>query len=244
MKKPLEEHQDAFGHALLDYFEGRGGEEIVERSDGHLGLSADAGRYLAEPVGHDLEALQRATGRVLDIGCGPGRIALHFQKQGHDVVGVDVSPLAIEVCRRRGVADARLLSIDQIDRTLGEFDTIVMMGNNFGLFGNPAKAQRLLRRFARLTSAGARIIAQTLDPYATTDETHLRYHEQNRRVGRMGGQIRMRIRYKTHKTPWFDYLLVSEAELPDVLNGSGWRVAEVLRTDSAAYTMILRKIAE
>jgi SAM-dependent methyltransferase len=244
MTKPLQENQDAFGHALLDYLEGKGGEEIVERSDGHLALSAGAERYFGEPEGHDLDALRHATGRVLDIGCGPGRVALYCQKQGHAVVAVDVSPLAIEVCRRRGVANARLLSIDRIDRSLGEFDTIVMMGNNFGLFGNPGKAHRLLRRFARLTSAQARIIAQTLDPYATTDESHLRYHEQNRRGGRMGGQIRMRIRYKTYKTPWFDYLLVSEAELQEVLNGSDWRVAEVLRTESAAYTMILRKTAE
>src|SRR3954452_6706434 len=51
-----------------------------------------------------------------------------------------------EVCRRRGVRDARLFDFADVDESLGAFDTIVMLGNNFGVFGSPAKAKRLLRR--------------------------------------------------------------------------------------------------
>ena len=38
MNRPLVPEQDAFGHALLDYVEGRGGAELIERSDGYLDL--------------------------------------------------------------------------------------------------------------------------------------------------------------------------------------------------------------
>ena len=91
---------------------------------------------------------------VLDVGCGAGRVCLHLQEQGHEVIGIDNSPLAVKVARERGVQDARVLSITQASRNkLGQVDTIVMMGNNFGLFASPKRARWLLRRFAK-PSAG------------------------------------------------------------------------------------------
>ena len=180
-------------------------------------------------------------GRVLDIGCGAGRHCLYFQSKGLDVVGVDVSPLAVDVCKQRGVKDARVLSITEITRSLGVFDTITMMGNNFGLFGSFARARRLLRRFHGLTSANGRIVAVTLDPYQTDNPAHLAYHERNRKRGRMGGQIRLRVRHQMSKTPWFDYLFVSQAELKDIVSDTGWHVAQILPSDGPIYAMVLEK---
>ncbi|MDG6899020.1 MAG: class I SAM-dependent methyltransferase [Nitrososphaerota archaeon] len=42
-------------------------------------------------------------GKVLDVGCGAGRVALYLQGWGLDVVGVDNSPFALRVARLRGV---------------------------------------------------------------------------------------------------------------------------------------------
>ena len=47
---------------------------------------------------------------------------------------------------------------------LGEFDTVVMFGNNFGLFGNPRRARWLLQRLRNLTSPAARIVAESRNP--------------------------------------------------------------------------------
>ncbi|MFL5940253.1 MAG: class I SAM-dependent methyltransferase, partial [Gaiellaceae bacterium] len=101
---------------------------------------------------HHRRAIRYAKGRVLDAGAGAGRVSLHLQERGHDVVAIDNSPGAIDVCRRRGVRDARVLAFDAVDESLGTFDTIVLFGNNFGLFGSPTKAKRLLRRLHRMTS--------------------------------------------------------------------------------------------
>jgi hypothetical protein len=46
----------------------------------------------------------------------------------------------------------------------GSFNTIIMMGNNFGLFGGFDKARRLLKQLYRITSADGQIIAETRDP--------------------------------------------------------------------------------
>ncbi len=120
-------------------------------------------------------------------------------------------------------------------------DTIVMFGNNFGLFASEKRARWLLRRFHRLTSDEGRIIAESLDPYQTDEEIHLAYHETNRRRGRMGGQIRVRVRYKLHRTPWFDYLLVSEEEMRGLLEGTRWELKHVFESGSGPYSAVIEK---
>jgi 2-polyprenyl-3-methyl-5-hydroxy-6-metoxy-1,4-benzoquinol methylase len=40
--------------------------------------------------------------RILDLGCGTGLNASHLAKLGHEIVGVDLSPVAIDKFRRRG----------------------------------------------------------------------------------------------------------------------------------------------
>ncbi len=241
----LEEGEDAFGRALMDQLDGADDAfEIIERDDGFIAVSACAGRYFARPsewgeLGR--AALRAVRGRVLDIGCGGGRFALHLQNQGHEVVAIDRSPLAIEVCRRRGVRDARVLSITQISWKLGVFDTVIMMGNNFGLFGSETRSRRLLARMGSLTTPEGRIVAEGLDPYQTTEPSHLAYHERNRQRGRMGGQIRMRVRYKTYRTPWFDWLFVSIEELERLIAGRGWCLAEVISEGGPGYVVVLEK---
>jgi SAM-dependent methyltransferase len=239
----LTRRQDAFGGALLDHLQGRAGEAFVERSDGLL-ETLHVGTYFTEhkdwsPL--EQRALTHACGRVLDLGCGAGRHALYLQARGLEVVGIDNSPGAVETCRRRGLKEARVLAVAQVSRRLGVFDTILMLGNNFGLMENPRRARWLLRRFDAITSPRAGIIAQTLDPYRTSNPSHRRYHRVNRAAGRMGGQIRLRVRYRLLATPWFDYLFVSRAELGNLLRGSRWLVERYIQSEGPIYFAILTK---
>ena len=57
----------------------------------------------------------------------------------------------------------------------------------------------------------------SFDPYGTKDPHDLAYHERNRRRGRLGGQIRLRVRYKAYATPWVDYLMVSFDEMEEIV---------------------------
>jgi SAM-dependent methyltransferase len=241
----LKEHEDAYGRLLLAYLEGdRVSREIAERDDGFITAGLGPAVYF-EPIrrwpAHQRRAMRFVRGRVLDVGAGAGRVALHLQERGHDVVAIDVSPLAIEVCRRRGVRDARVCPFERIDASLGSFDTVVMWGNNFGLFGDPAKAVRMLRRLDRLTTDRGRIVAESRYVYDTDDPEHLAYHERNRRRGRMAGQLRLRIRHRSYATPWFDYLIVSPQELVELLDGTGWHVSRLLDGDAGLYTAVIEK---
>lgn len=234
LPKGLPKSQDAYGRAMFDHFEGRGEDPIIERDDGMI--TADIGvsywfAPLAEWAPWEIQGLEAAHGRVLDVGAGAGRAALALQERGQDVVAIDNSPLAVQLCKRRGVKDARVMPFTAVSRKLGEFDSLVAFGNNFGLFGGFERAQWLLRRLKGMTSNGARIVASTLDPYVTALPEHRSYHRLNRSRGRMGGQLRLRVRYLTMATPWFDYLIASPDEINKIAKGTGWHVAGMISID-------------
>jgi SAM-dependent methyltransferase len=52
-----------------------------------------------EPANLDLFA-KLASGPVLDVGCGPGRLAALLHERGLQVIGIDLSPGMIEIARR------------------------------------------------------------------------------------------------------------------------------------------------
>jgi SAM-dependent methyltransferase len=236
------EQGDAFGRALLDQFEGRNVTVVVERDDGLVDTEAMAW-YLSGPRkwhGSERQALRYVRGRVLDVGCGAGRVALELQERDHEVVATDVSPLALEVSRRRGVRDARLLPLTRIDSSLGRFDTIVLFGNNFGLLANPRRARWMLRRLKSVTSEEGRILAGCHDPHASDDPVDRSYHERNQRRGRLAGEARFRVRYGSETTPWMAWLLVSPTEMEEIVAGTGWTMRHVLH-DEANFVGVLER---
>jgi len=240
----LTDMQDAYGHAMLDHLLGEPQNEIVERDDGLFDVDMGTPYYFAafrEWPSSEREAIAFARGRVLDVGCGAGRNALYLQEQGHEVLGIDISPLAIEVCKRRGLAHAQVMSVTQVSPKLGLFDTIIMFGNNLGLLSNERRAKWLLRRFHGITTPGARILGASRDPYATTAPEHLAYHARNRARGRMPGQVRLRVRYRRYVSPWFDYLLLAKEELDQLVQGTGWHIAAAIDGEGGSYVAVLEK---
>ena len=237
---------DAFGQEMWAYLTEGYSREIVERDDGFVDVSSGPRLYFSEvPEWSNREqlALRFVRGaRALDVGCGAGRVSLYLQRKGFHVTGIDSSPLAIRMCRRRGVKDARLLPFDQIRRfPAGGFDTVIMFGNNFGLFRSYDSAKRLLRTLHRITSPTAVILAESVNPYRTKLAAHRAYHRRNRQRGRMPGQLRIRIRFRNIKGPWFEYLLVSPHEMKDILAGTGWRLLNTLRDRGPAYVAVISK---
>jgi len=228
--KGLRPHEDAYGRAVLDFHEGRRGwTPMIERDDGNVDADFGVHIYFDEKFpAPDREALKFARGRVLDVGAGAGRVALHLEKRGHDVVAIDNSPLAVKVMKERGVKDARVLPFKEIDARIGRFDTVVMWGNNFGLFGRASGVRSMLRRLKRLTNPGARVIGMTVDIYETDQPVHLAYQRFNRKRGRMSGELRIRVRYQTYKTTWFDYIMVSPEEMASLAEGTGWFLERVI----------------
>jgi len=246
----LSEDQDAYGKAIYAYFQGDEPLEIIERDDGFIGAFPGIENYFQEfidwPI-YQKEAMRYAHGRVLDVGCGAGRVSLYLQNQGFEAVGIDNSPLALDVCRERGLRHTSPTPITQVSAArLGIFDTIIMLGNNFGLFGNYKRAKWLLKRFHKMTSERGRMIVESNDIYQTDNPEHLDYHQRNLERGRMAGQVKLRVRYGKTATPWFDYLMVSKDEMADIIMDTGWWIHLIIDPDEkdgarSTYIAVLEK---
>ena len=63
-----------------------------------------------------------ARGRVLDIGCGSGILALAAKEKGCDVLAVDINPAAVEHCKSQGIDVVRS---DLFENVSGRFNLIV-----------------------------------------------------------------------------------------------------------------------
>lgn len=242
----MEPKKDAFGQEMRAFFSGKQVYGVVERDDGNIDSSGvHPAAYFHEfklwPK-HQKVAIKYAKGKVLDVGAGAGRVSLYLQKRGFNVTAIDNSPIAIKICRKRGVRSAKILSFEEIGKfKMNCFDTIIMFGNNFGLFGSFNKAKVLIKKLHKITSVSALIIAETLDPYKTNDPLHLSYHKSNRKRGRMAGQARIRIRFRNYIGNWRDYLLVSKKEMKSILKDTGWKVKKFIDSGNSVYIAVIEK---
>jgi SAM-dependent methyltransferase len=242
----LKDEEDAFGHAVYDYLDLPEGERplhmIVERDDGHFYTYAIPFyfRGFDEWPSHERKSMRLVRGKVLDVGTGAARVSLYLQDRGIDVTGIDNSPLAIEVCKKRGLANAFLLPAELIGSDLGIFDTVIMFGSLF--FGNSQSVRRLLKRLADVTSDKGRIIAEWgYDTETDMDEDNLSYRRRNLDRKRMEGLSRIRLRYKKYVTPWFTFLAASNAELGLVLAGTPWKLRRYIESGESRHVAILDK---
>lgn len=242
----MDKNKDAYGQQVLAHIRGEKSYEIIEREDGFIDISSGPENYFTKFEDWSKiqqNAIKLTKGKVLDIGTGAGRIPLYLQEKGIDVLAIDNSPLAIKVCKERGVKKTKVLPIEKIDVLKPQkFDTILMLGNNFGLFGNLKKSKKLLKKLHSITTENSIIIAETTDPYKTNNPIHLSYQKLNKNRGKVGGQLKIRVRFSTYIGDWFEYLMVSKKEMEEILKNTGWKVEKFLETSkSPVYVAVIKK---
>ena len=226
MTEPVAD-QDLFGQALEDRYRGRRHKLSMERDDGYLdeqNMDFYFKEYDKFPES-EKKALRYAQGKVLDIGVGAGRTALYLQEKGHEVLGIDISDGALDVCRSRGVRWLENMNACDLRLKKDSFDTAIAFFNNFGLCGNMESVGRMLEKLHRIVKDDGLFLAESLDPTDTTKKHHLKYHQRNRDRGRPPGQVTLRIHYRGKVGGWWDLLLVTPAEMKQLCDETGWRIA-------------------
>ncbi|MCC5582242.1 class I SAM-dependent methyltransferase, partial [Microtetraspora sp. AC03309] len=151
---------------------------MVERSIWMQKVAADPGhsdwyieRFRAmQRAGQDLagearliDAMATRNARILDAGCGPGRVGGYLAEAGHQVVGVDVDPVLIAAAEtdhpgpRWLVGD--LAELDLPARGIADpFDIIVSAGNVMTFLAPSTRVQVLARLRAHLADDGRAVI--------------------------------------------------------------------------------------
>lgn len=111
-----------------------------------------------------VDAMAARGSRVLDAGCGTGRVAAALARAGHEAVGVDADPILIEKGRELypglplAVLDLHDLSPGALaERGLpGEFDLVVVAGNVM-LFVAEETEDRVVANLAGVLAPGGRL---------------------------------------------------------------------------------------
>jgi SAM-dependent methyltransferase len=238
----LKPDEDAYGQIYLALLEGERPQEIMERDDGLI-YAGDPADYFAPYrrwPSHEKRAMRWVRGRVLDAGCGAGRVSLHLQERGHDVVAIDESPLAVEVARRRGVRQAAVRRVTDLSPAERPFDTILLLRNNVGLAGDDAAIPSLLGRLHELATARGRIITDSVFPERIDDPHYWTYRLPDGTTTRTANP-RYRVRWQHFATPWFRYLILNPETFAARLAGSGWHIRAVIDTGAPRYNLVLER---
>ncbi len=226
----LSPNEDAFGQALLDHFEGRSAENLTLETDAGTKSPAMPASWFFEPPDRweqwERDNLDNADGPVLDLGAGAGRASLYMQERGHEVVAVDNSPGAIQVCKARGVVDARLHDFAETLPNDKLWRTVLLLCGNFGLAGSWQGTRRMLSQLHDICADGAVLLADTVDPTVMTDPDVQNYQKRMAAKGEYVGNVTLRLIYGQTESPWWDLTNVLIADVPRLIEGTGWTLAE------------------
>jgi SAM-dependent methyltransferase len=118
-------------------------------------------QVLASPLAAaDLAFCERhfpRSGRLLDLGCGTGRLGRHFAAKGFDCLGVDLSPLMLEAASRStppplaGRLHWLLANIaEPLPLADHSFDYIACLYSTLGMIRGPEHRAAVLRNIRRL----------------------------------------------------------------------------------------------
>lgn len=205
------------GAAFLDY----------ELEDG-TSYSEDAADYFAGPESWfdaDVLACEQVRGRTLDLGCGVGRHALELMAAGHEVVGLENSPEAVAVARRRGV-DPRQGDLFDPPRGLGSFDTLLLLGINFALVCNSPNHAAAFRRLAAIANPGAQLLGS----------------DMRAPIPQQSPRLRVRFRSGAERSEWSSWQggkpWTPPERLSDLVDGTGWHVADIQEASNSDNTFL------
>ncbi|MCR9181671.1 MAG: class I SAM-dependent methyltransferase [Flavobacteriaceae bacterium] len=218
--------KDILGKALLDYFHKRYTEDILTETniseEDVLPLPYFFRDYEEMPQ-IEQRALDLAKGKVLDVGCGAGSHALYLQEKGLEVIAIDVSKGAIEVCKLRGVNDAKMLRLLNITE---KFDTVLLLMNGTGIFQNLEKAPHYLNHLKNLLNPGGQILIDSSDLIYMFDvdddggvwvSTEKEYY----------GELTFKMTYKGEESDLFEWLYLDFDKLKKLANEAGLKCDQI-----------------
>ena len=219
-----ENDEDVFGQIFLDFYENKGPfHYFMERDDGLLQhrLSEtyfqDFNKWNNEEQNLIQTIFENNFSSVLDIGAGAGRTSLYLQNKDIDVVALDASKGAIEVCQSRGIKKVFHSDIFNYQNS-HSFDCLLLLGNNLAIGGDYDGTKNLLNKCKELIKSDGQILLHFLSPTPTQNTDHLKYHDLNKAQGKRIGEITTRIRYRTFASSWLKLFLPTEIEFEEIIN--------------------------
>ncbi|EJL41192.1 methyltransferase domain-containing protein [Brevibacillus agri] len=108
----------------------------------------------------------KSTGRVLDLCCGSGRHSRALARRGYEVVGVDLSPVLLQLAEEQNTYPQ--LSFARCDMRhipyRDEFDIVVNLFTSFGYFSSDEENAQVVRNMAQALKVNGEVVIDYLNP--------------------------------------------------------------------------------
>jgi SAM-dependent methyltransferase len=227
--------KDLFGKAILDYQTNNSPEDLITEtsiSEADEMSVAYLFRSYAEMPKLEQKALQLANGNVLDVGCGAGSHAFYLQEKGFDVTAIDISANAIKACELRGLKNAKVQDIMQLEGD--KFDTILLLMNGAGMCGKLKNIPNFLQKLKALLTDEGQILVDSSDIIYMFDEdedggkwipTDVDYY----------GEVVFDIAYKGEKEASFDWMYIDYNTLQNAAVANGLKCELILEGEHFDY---------
>jgi SAM-dependent methyltransferase len=230
------------GLAIKDFYSGDLSAEVkVYRDDGLVSPLAISAYFRgATDFQIDKVLLDHCRGRVLDIGAGAGIHSLYLQEKGFSVCGLDVSPEACQVMRKRGIKEVQCLNFG--DLRTGVYDTLLVLGRSICIVETLAGLDKFLVDARNLLNEGGQVLLNSLDVRKTRDAQNLAYQEANRKAGRYFGEMRLHMEYRGTVGPVSGLIHIDPDTLARHAAQAGWSFETLLQEKDGNYAARLVKI--
>ena len=164
--------KDPMGRAIADYWKTKKADRLRVFSpmfeEDEIPLTTLFRNYENMPE-IERKALDMATGRTLDVGAASGCHSLVLQKKGIDVTAIDISPLAVETMKNRGVQ--KVIEQDFFTLEGQQYDTILMLMNGIGIVGTLERLPKFFRQLDKILAPGGQVLCDSSDiSYVFEDE--------------------------------------------------------------------------
>jgi SAM-dependent methyltransferase len=105
-----------------------------------------------------------AGGRILDLACGTGRIAIPLARRGFEVAGIDISRRVLEIARSEApTLDLRLGDMRELPWDDASFDGVVNVWTAFGYFETQQEDERVVAEVARVLRPGGVFVLDSVN---------------------------------------------------------------------------------
>jgi SAM-dependent methyltransferase len=228
--------KDLFGKAILDFQTKNSPEDLITEtsiSEADKMSVAYLFRIYNEMPKLEQLALQLAKGKVLDVGCGAGSHSLTLQNDRNlDVTAIDISENAIEACTLRGITNAKVANILDLDST-EKFDTILLLMNGTGIFGTLKETASYLQKLKSLLNPNGQILIDSSDIIYMFDDDE----DGGKWIPSNGyyGELTFTISYKTDTEASFPWLYLDYNTLQNAAFANGLKCELILEGEHFDY---------